>query len=1105
MAFATVGFAGSGFGTGFGSGLGSGGATATFGSGFGSGGFGSTWGSTFGSGLGSGGVGSAFGSGFGSDGGSTLVQCRKMPLTTGRLAQTWDAMMSHGAFELFNRAQWLVFGRVFFTGSTAVFRASVLAAHRFSACITEDTFLSFELLLAGHRIAYDGRVGSFEETTPNVASFVLRRRRWSAGHTHAFVAHLRALATNAPLPWSARLQGLFVGQFFLVPSAVVLFFAAQAVYYLAQFTPWVRAGVGAASVGAAGLLTLYVSWRRRTKLRDWFVCTLFVTPHLSIAGALAYLVFEREIYYFLTSFPHQERLWVAQAALLAMALGLVVVAWVRLRPTPLRDLATFLFTSPLCISLDVLGALLGLGDELASHTEWSRIDRAHEYSDPSVGASLPRMSATLLRPRRVSYALLVPVLALAATALANEAFSVGPCDEERALLWRPLLRQTSRPPLITVELSKRVDGATTAFDAVARVRGDARGPLSLRAFLDGAPLGAPEPVAGSEERHFRFARPLGFDEHRLKVVLSGEGVQCAVDRPVTTSVVALANGRLEVNGEPFLVKGMVPTFSTPMIRLPLGEGYRQIKQLGVNTLRLYHPPTPAILKEARAQRLMVIAQPEQSTWDAVDPRSAVDRWLFERRWADFEERLEGFPFTLIEVVGNELEIDDRRPDMVSSIAQLIAQARTTSPQVPVSYSTFATFLSYPADVLGINMLDSGETYWRDTLDMLRRAGRPFFASELGGFVAFYESPPSTLRSYRLQEQWRRVQEAGGLGAVFYSSHDNWAQAVPPGHYNDPLSTDMPDDRRGFWDAWNRPKEELAVLAGLLSDVELEAADEPGFADELLRVRLRNRRAYALRGILGSLAGLPWELGDLAPLEEREVRLPLLSLRHAPGYPVVEVPLTYQTHSGLSGQSTARLAVPDAAAGPVVLTPGFTPRSRSPRSLEGDLLSAQTLSAVLPPSWTRASLNGRVVEAQGHRLDVPMQAPLHEVLDLEASTDGATYGPFQFEGAQPEGLVFLRFRLPPGLAGARWLILQGVGAQQVHVRWSDGETYTFDAHPYRETVLDLQGHAGEVTVRMHRRSLQYLRKSDSPIGEAIPVRLRRPVVFSPVPVTLEEAP
>ncbi|HEY3450327.1 MAG TPA: glycosyltransferase [Myxococcales bacterium] len=1041
--------------------------------------------------------------------GADAVQCRKMPLSTGRLSQTWDAMLSHGAFELFNRALWRVFGRVFFTGSTALFRARVFRsepARRFSACITEDTFLSFELLLAGCTIAYDPRIGSFEETTPNLPSFVLRRRRWAAGHTRAFVTHLKGLLTG-PLSPRARLQGLFVGPFFLMPAAVVCFFWAQGIYYFVQFTPWVRTGLAGASLALAGLLTVWLSWRRRTKLRDWAVCALFVAPHVGMAGALLYFFFERETYYFLTSFPHQERLWGAQAALLALALGLVAVAWSRLRPTPLRDLLVFLVSWPLCISLDVLGALLGLGDELAGHTEWSKIDRANEYSGASVGALLRGgLAATALRPRgQPAWGLLLPVVLLASAALANEVFSVGPCDEERPLLWRPLSGRWARRPLLSVEVEKSAASGQAAFEVTARLRPGEERALSLRAFLDDVPL-APDAGPLALEQRFRFTRPLGWEEHRLKVSLSGEGVQCVVDRALSTSVVALGkDGGLRVNGEPFLIKGMVPTFSTPAIRLPLADGYREIKRLGVNTLRLYHPPTPAILAAAKARQLLLMAQPEQSTWDAIDPRSAVDRFFYQRRWEELAERLDGFPYALLLVAGNELEIDDRRPEMVRSIASLVEQSRQTRRQVPMSYSTFATFLAYPADVLGINMLDTGETYWRDTLEMLSRAGRPFFASELGGFVAFYESPPAELRRFRLLSQWRRLQEAGGLGAVFYASHDNWAQAVPPGQFNDPLTAEMPDDRRGFFDHLNRPKPELSTLREMLADVELEALDpRVGALDELLRVRLRNRRPYALRGLVASLAGLPWELGDLEPRAEREVALPLLSLRHADGYPLVDLPLAYTTHAGLEAESVARLAVPDPSDGPVVLTPGFEVTARARDALAGSLLDGESLEAVVPDGWRAASVNGLPVAASG-RLRVPASAPLHPLLDLEASTDGRTWGPFAFEGSEPEGLVFLRFRLPPGLGSPRLLMLQGVGANQIQVRWSDGETAAYPAHPYRETLVDLEGRAGEVTVRLQRRSLQYLRQSESPTGEAIRIRLAPPVVFSPQAVLVRESP
>ncbi|MHB8878717.1 MAG: glycoside hydrolase family protein [Myxococcaceae bacterium] len=577
-----------------------------------------------------------------------------------------------------------------------------------------------------------------------------------------------------------------------------------------------------------------------------------------------------------------------------------------------------------------------------------------------------------------------------------------------------------------------------------------------------------------------------------------------VDREVATSVVELKDRVLHVNGEPFLVKGMVATFSTPAIELPLAEGYRQLKRLGVNAIRLYHPPTPAILAALRDEELMVIAQPEQSTWNAFDPSSALDRRFYQRRWEELVGELDGFPYALLLNVGNELEINDRSPETLGHVAELIETANATPRMLPTSYSTFVTFVSYPADILGVNMLDTGSTYWQDTVANLPLLGRPFYASELGGFVAFYEYPPVWLRRRRLQTQWQTLLQSGANGAVFYVSHDNWAQAVPPGFYNDPLTAELPDDRRGFWDHENHPKPELDTLEALLADVELEpAVGRVEGGDLLMPVRAHNRRPYALRGLVANLAGRPWPLGDLSPGETRQVELPLVALRHLPSYPLARIELTYTTHAGLEGQSISRLSVPDPSDGPVPLGAGFQVTLRSPDRVDGVLLSGEAMDLEVPATWRGLEVNGVAAQAEGGRARVPMHAPLHEVSDLESSLDGRNFSPWSPSIRQQPGLVFLRFRLPEVTGAPRLLLLQGLGASQVHLRWDDGTTASYPAHPYRETVVELGARSGQVTLKVERRSLEYLRRGDSPSGEPILIGLGEPVVFCPRSVEVRQ--
>ncbi len=769
----------------------------------------------------------------------------------------------------------------------------------------------------------------------------------------------------------------------------------------------------------------------------------------------------------------------------------------------------FVVTSPLVVFFELLGALLGLADLVLRHREWSPIDRTHEFSEGALEPALRvQLAVTRERRRGTAFVLWGAAFALAVVA-ANEVFSVGPCGEERALLWPPLLAARAYAPLLALEPSKSLAGGVVAIDVVGRVSPSTQA-RTLRTFVDGA-LVATERIPASARpsaHHARFRRPVGWRAHTVRMVVSGAGVQCAVDRAIATSVVDARGQRLRVNGEPFVLKGMVPTFSTPALGLSAAEGYPALARLGVNAVRLYHPPTPAILAAARATQLLVIAQPESSSWDAVDVESARDRRAHARHWDELVATLDGFPYGLLLNVGNELEIHDRRATTLAALTRLVARANASPRQLPTSYATFATFVDYHPEVLGVNMLDSGATYWSDALAALPARGRPFYASELGGFVAFYELPPTALRRWRLAAQWRALDVLGASGAVFYASHDNWAQAVPPGAFNDPWSPDMADDRRGFWDERGRPKPELDTLRALLADVTLEALTPQVLAsDRTLRVRVRNVRPYALRGLTLAVGAERWAIGNLAPAGEREWAAPLDALRRAAGYPLLAVAAQFSSHAGLRGQAQARLAVPDATGGPVPLGEGVGVVARDAQGLVGDVLEGGALAIAVPPSWRSARVNGVELAPIDGRITLDAPGPMRAVLDLEVSTDGRTYGAFSPSAQDRAGLVFLRFRLPAveGDVDGRLLVLEGLGASQAGVRWSDGATETVAAHPYRETLLELGPRTGTVTVRVQRRALEYLRASLSPTGEAIRIRLAPPRVFGPSRLDVREGP
>ena len=83
------------------------------------------------------------------------VQSRRGPLEARTLFQFWDSAENHLGNEVLNHLSHAAGLGSFFTGTTCVFRSSVFEGRSLPESITEDTFLSYQLLCEGERIAYN--------------------------------------------------------------------------------------------------------------------------------------------------------------------------------------------------------------------------------------------------------------------------------------------------------------------------------------------------------------------------------------------------------------------------------------------------------------------------------------------------------------------------------------------------------------------------------------------------------------------------------------------------------------------------------------------------------------------------------------------------------------------------------------------------------------------------------------------------------------------------------------------------------------------------------------------------------------------------------------
>lgn len=345
--------------------------------------------------------------------GRPMVQGRRHGLVADGLFSLWDSLHQHVGCELFNVA----FGRhdlsVFLTGTTFVADTALLRRHPFRATITEDIDLSYTLFMEGERVVAEPVGASDEEVSPDLYSFLARRRRWAAGHTEAFGRHLRALR-RAPIRWRDRLQFVFHGLHYLVAAAVLALHAAIGLLFAERLPGAALAlafGLGLASALALARTQRMRGWRTRasevTMLTAWFFPGAIMLLNAAIAA--------------ITADPARLTLplpdWAIALGLFAWLapLALLLAGLFGFRQLTFTTLLAVVLTYPIAFCLDLAGVLLGLTDVLAGRAMWQAVGRRARIrlpltrwrlrprpAPPEASARAPAPTAQPLRPSDAS-------------------------------------------------------------------------------------------------------------------------------------------------------------------------------------------------------------------------------------------------------------------------------------------------------------------------------------------------------------------------------------------------------------------------------------------------------------------------------------------------------------------------------------------------------------------------------------------------------------------------------------------------------------------------------------------------------------------------------
>lgn len=308
------------------------------------------------------------------EGGAPMIQGRREPISAHGFFPLWDSLHQHVGCEVFNRGFSRMGLTVFFTGSTALMETRLLKAHPLGACITEDTDFGYTVLLESERMLHNPYFGSDEETSPDLYSFLARRRRWSAGHTETFLRHLPQLA-GSPLRPVERVQFLFHGVHYLVSAVVFTLHALIGAYFVTQLSPISAAAAALSSLLLAGMIgDSQRTPERSGRLVEVGVLFAWLFPAVVIALNLTQGALMRD--FGRAVLPIPAVLQVVGLIGLAAPLVVLLAGLAGLRQLGPGSALAVAITWPVAFYLDLCGVLLGLSDYLTRKERWRPVARS---------------------------------------------------------------------------------------------------------------------------------------------------------------------------------------------------------------------------------------------------------------------------------------------------------------------------------------------------------------------------------------------------------------------------------------------------------------------------------------------------------------------------------------------------------------------------------------------------------------------------------------------------------------------------------------------------------------------------------------------------------
>ncbi len=319
--------------------------------------------------------------------GAKVIQGRRAPISAHGFCQLWDSLHQHIGCELFNVAFTRLGLTVFFTGTTAVVETRLLRERPLGVCLTEDADFSYAMLMKGVRVINNPYFGSDEETSPDLYSFLARRRRWANGHTEAFFRHLRELPAS-PLLVAERVQFLFHGAHYLVSLVV---FALHLVIGLVFVQSLSWTSIAAAGL-ASGILAGMVAGTQRTLDRTTWLSELVVLfGWLGPAVVIAMNFVQAALMHDFTRAALQIPGPLQALGIVGLCAPVVVllVGLVGFRQLGLGSLLVVVVSWPFAFYLDLSGVLLGMADHVTGRGSWRPVARGEPAAVNDATSPLP--------------------------------------------------------------------------------------------------------------------------------------------------------------------------------------------------------------------------------------------------------------------------------------------------------------------------------------------------------------------------------------------------------------------------------------------------------------------------------------------------------------------------------------------------------------------------------------------------------------------------------------------------------------------------------------------------------------------------------------------